>query len=141
MHIKIILTGKIKEKVYNKKIKKYQEWLSRDAKFEIIVLKNLNKTSNQINKLKKNNYFCIFLSEYGQNMDSYSFSKFIFSNGEKVAFIIGGPDGHPKNLLKFTDFKLSLSKMTMPHEMATLVLTEQIYRSFSIKRGSKYHRG
>ena len=53
---------------------------------------------------------------------------------------MGGPDGHPKNLIKKPDFKLSLSKMTMPHEMAALVLTEQIFRAFSIRKGTRYHR-
>ena len=53
---------------------------------------------------------------------------------------MGDVSGHPATLTKKTDFDLSLSKMTMPHEMATLVLIEQIYRAFSIRKGSKYHR-
>jgi len=53
---------------------------------------------------------------------------------------MGGSDGHPPELFNKIDYILSLSKMTMPHEMATLVLTEQIYRALSIKKGSKYHR-
>ena len=140
MFIKIILTGKIKEKIYDKKVQKYLKWISRDSNIEIIVVKNSNKIVNQIDKLKKNNFFCVCLSEHGENLHSNAFSEFIFSNGEKIVFIMGGPDGHPKNIIKKTDFNLSLSKMTMPHEMATLVLTEQIYRALSIKKGSKYHR-
>ena len=142
MHIKIVLIGKIKEKVYNKKIQKYLEWLCRDARFEIIIVKDSNssKIKNQIEKLKKSNYFCVCLSEHGKNLDSIAFSKFIFNNGEKIVFIMGGPDGHSESIIKKIDFNLSLSKMTMPHEMAALVLTEQIYRAFSIKKGSKYHR-
>ena len=142
MHIKIVLIGKIKEKAYNDKIQKYLEWLSRDSKFEVIVVKdsNSNKIQYQIAKLKKNNFFCICLSEHGKNLNSISFSKFIFDKSENIAFIIGGPDGHPENLMKKMDFNLSLSKMTMPHEMAALVLVEQLFRAFSIKKGSKYHR-
>ena len=142
MHIKFILIGKIKEKAYNKKIQKYQEWLSRDTKFEIVIVKdsNLNKIEYQISKHKKNNFFCVCLSEKGENLDSNSFSNFIFNNGEKIVFILGGPDGYPETLIKKTDFNLSLSKMTMPHEMAALVLIEQLFRAFSIKKGSKYHR-
>ncbi len=142
MHIKIVLISKIKEKVYIKKIHKYLEWLSRDLKLEIVVIKdsNLNKVKSQISKLKKNNFFCVFLSEHGQNINSNAFSKLIFSIGKKVAFIMGGPDGHPENIVKTADLKLSLSKMTMPYGLATLVLTEQIYRAFSIQKGSKYHR-
>ena len=73
-------------------------------------------------------------------MSSNAFSKFIFNNKKKLSFIIGGPDGHSSEILNEADYILSFSKMTMPHEMATLVLIEQIYRAFSIKKGSKYHR-
>ena len=142
MHIKIVLIGKIKEKAYNEKIQKYLEWLSRDVKIEIVTVKdsNSNKITYQIDKYKKSNFFCICLSEHGKNLNSISFSKFIFADSENIAFILGGPNGHPKNLIKEMDFNLSLSKMTMPHAMATLVLVEQLYRAFSIKKGSKYHR-
>ena len=142
MHIKIVLIGKIKEKAYNDKIQKYLEWLSRDSKFEIIIIKDLNsnKIKYQIEKHKKNNFFCVSLSERGNNLDSNSFSKFIFNNGGKIVFYVGGPNGYPENLIKEMDFNLSLSKMTMPHEMAALVLVEQLFRAFSIKKGSKYHR-
>tara|TARA_B100000900_G_scaffold326118_1_gene286055 strand:- start:1149 stop:1580 length:432 start_codon:yes stop_codon:yes gene_type:complete len=142
MHIKIVLVGKIKERAYNEKIQKYLEWLSRDVKFEVVVIKDskLNKTIHQIDKYKKNNFFCICLSEHGKNLDSISFSKFIFSSGEKVVFFIGGPNGYSKSIIKRMDFILSLSKMTMPHEMSALILTEQLFRAFSIKKGSKYHR-
>ena len=55
MHIKIVLIGKIKEKAYNDKIQKYLEWLSRESKLEIIIVKdsNSNKIKYQIDKLKK----------------------------------------------------------------------------------------
>ena len=142
MHIKIVLIEKVKEKSYLYKIKKYLDWLSKDAKIEIITFKK-SKLNNQLKKirdLKKNNFFCIFLSENGKNFDSNSFSKFIFNCQHKIVFIMGGPDGYPKDLLNQADFTLSLSKMTIPHGMATLVLIEQIYRAFSIKKGSKYHR-
>jgi len=142
MHIKIVLIGKIKEKAYNDKIQKYIDWLSRESKFEVIVVKDSNsdRIKYVIDKHKKNNFFCVCLSEHGTNLNSVSFSRFIFDNGGKIAFFLGGPNGHPKNLIEKMDFNLSLSKMTMPHEMAALVLAEQLFRAFSIKKGSKYHR-
>ena len=142
MHIKIVLIGKIKEKAYSEKIQKYIDWLSRDSKFELVIVKdsNSNKVKYQLDKYKKNNFFCVCLSEHGKNLNSISFSKFIFDYGEKIVFFLGGPNGHPENLIEEMDFNLSLSKMTMPHEMAALVLIEQLFRAFSIKRGSKYHR-
>ena len=80
------------------------------------------------------------VNEKGKNFDSISFSKFIFACGNKIVFILGNAKGLPLELIENSDFNLSLSKMTMPHEMANLVLAEQIYRAFSIKKGSNYHR-
>ena len=142
MHIKIIYVGKMRDRIYDKKFRKYLEWISQDAKIEIITLKgsNLSKVTNQIDNLKKNNHFIICLSEWGKNFDSVSFSKFVFTCGGKIVFILGNHEGLPLELIKKSDFNLSLSKMTMPHEIANLVLAEQIYRAFSIKKGSHYHR-
>ena len=142
MHIKIIYVGKMRDRIYDKKFRKYFEWISQDAKLEIITLKgsNSSKVINQIDNLKKNNHFIICLSEQGKNFDSISFSNFVFSCGNKIVFILGNHNGLPLELIKKSDLNLSLSKMTMPHEMANLVLIEQIYRAFSIKKGSNYHR-
>ena len=141
MEIKIVIIGKLKEKIYQRRVQKYLKWISKDVKIEIVYIKDSNnKILTKLDKLKKNNFFSICLSENGIQMSSNTFSKFIFNNKEKLSFIIGGPDGHSSEILNEADYILSLSKMTMPHEMATLVLIEQIYRAFSIKKGSKYHR-
>ena len=142
MHIKIIYIGRIRERTYDKKFRKYLEWISQDAKLEVITLKesHSDRIINQVNNLKKNNHFIICLSEQGKNFDSISFSNFVFSCGNKIVFILGNHNGLPLELIKKSDLNLSLSKMTMPHEMANLVLIEQIYRAFSIKKGSNYHR-
>ena len=55
-------------------------------------------------------------------------------------FILGGPNGLPKIAQEKANMVLSMSEMTFPHEMALLILTEQIYRAISIRKGSKYHR-
>ena len=142
MHIKIIYIGRIRERTYDKKFRKYLEWISQDAKLEVITLKesHSDRIINRVNNLKKNNHFIICLSEQGKNFDSISFSNFVFSCGNKIVFILGNHNGLPLELIKKSDLNLSLSKMTMPHEMANLVLIEQIYRAFSIKKGSNYHR-
>ena len=141
MEIKIVVIGKLKEKIYQRRVQKYLKWISKDVKIEIVYIKDINnKIITKLDKLKKNNFFSICLSENGIQMSSNAFSKFIFNNKEKLSFIIGGPDGHSSEILNEADYILSFSKMTMPHEMATLVLTEQIYRALSIKKGSKYHR-
>ena len=142
MQIKIIYIGRIRNRTYDKNFRRYIEWISQDAKLEIIALKenHSGRVINQIDNLKKDNHFIICLSERGKNFDSISFSKFVFTCGDKIVFVLGNHRGLPSGLIKKSDFNLSLSKMTMPHEMAKLVLAEQIYRAFSIKKGSHYHR-
>lgn len=58
----------------------------------------------------------------------------------EVAFLIGGPCGLPPELVREADFALSLSRMTFTHEMARLLLLEQLYRAFSIRAGTGYHK-
>jgi len=84
--------------------------------------------------------FKVALDEHGKELTSIEFSKFIKETEKDIIFIIGGPDGLDERVLSSIDFKLSLSKMTLNHEMARLFLIEQIYRAFTILEGKKYHR-
>ncbi len=142
MKIKIVVIGKIKEKIYQSRIQEYIQWISKDLKIEIIILKNSNQENleNKLNKYLKNNYYTICLSEKGLQQTSKQFSNFIFSCNRDIIFFIGGPEGHPKIVQKMTNQILSLSKMTLLHDMSILILFEQIYRAISIKKGNKYHR-
>ena len=142
MKIKVLVAGKIKEKCYSDKAKNYLRWISRDISIEVIFLKD-----NDLKRLEKKqlqyitpDVFSIAMSERGEEFSSVDFSKFMFDQNKKLIFIIGPPDGLTKNLIKSTDFVLCLSKFTVPHELAYLVLLEQIYRAVSIRNGSKYHR-
>lgn len=58
----------------------------------------------------------------------------------ETAFLIGGPTGLPPELIRDADFVLSLSRMTFTHEMARLLLLEQLYRAFAIRAGTGYHK-
>ena len=134
MYIKIIYIGRIRERTYDKKFRKYLEWISQDAKLEVITLKesHSDRIISQVNNLKKNNNFIICLTEQGKNFDSISFSNFVFNCGNKIVFILGNHNGLPLELIKKSDLNLSLSKMTMPHEMANLVLIEQMTYSLKV---------
>lgn len=85
----------------------------------------------------------ILMDPGGVSMDSEKFAK-IFSSaemlGHDLVFAIGGHDGHPPEWRAKADLLISLSAMTMPHELARAVLTEQIYRAFTILRGHPYPR-
>jgi len=142
MTIKIIVVGRLKEKSYSDRIKKYIKWVSNDIKIDIIYIKDSQskKIEDQITKLSKINFFNICLSEEGDSLSSEEFSNLLFNNNQDIAFFIGGPNGHTKKSFNESDKILSLSAMTLPHEMATLILIEQLFRALSIKKGTRYHR-
>jgi 23S rRNA (pseudouridine1915-N3)-methyltransferase len=85
----------------------------------------------------------IALDERGKKMSTQVFSDYfdrMMGGGEKkLIFAIGGSYGFHPDVLSRADMTLSLSDMTLPHMLARLVLIEQIYRAFSILKGSKYH--
>lgn len=88
--------------------------------------------------------YVVALDEKGKEFTSEKFARF-FENlmnrgGSEVVFMGGGHMGIPATILDSSDLILSLSKFTLPHELARIVLLEQIYRSFSIIRGLPYHR-
>ena len=85
----------------------------------------------------------VIMDEKGSEFTSRQFAdwmqKQMNSGRKRMMFIIGGPFGFSKSVYYRSDFKIALSKMTLTHEMAKLVLTEQIYRSLTILRGEPYH--
>lgn len=142
MRIKILVIGKVKEKAYNERINEFIKWINRDIPIELIFFKDNNhaKLEKKIESHLKNKDHIICLSEEGEKQSSIQFSKYIFNKTKDLIFLIGGPDGHSKVIKEKAYQTISLSKMTFPHEMALLILMEQIYRAIAIKKGSKYHR-
>ncbi len=80
------------------------------------------------------------LDPAGRAMDSAAFTKLIDGETRDVVFVIGGADGLPEEWRSRADLLISLSKMTMPHELARVVLAEQIYRALTMLRGHPYPR-
>ncbi len=98
------------------------------------------KMLDEIDK-KKSNTYIIILEENGKNLNTEQFKDIIFnSSAKKIIFLIGGTNGFKKNVLEKADLKISLSKMTLTHSFAAILLSEQIYRSVTIKIGHPYHR-
>ena len=81
----------------------------------------------------------ILLDPSGRALDSAAFAKFV-SEGKDLVFIVGGADGLPEPWKPRADLLLALSPMTMPHELARVVLAEQIYRALATLRGHPYPR-
>ena len=86
----------------------------------------------------------VALDEHGKSISSDAFSKLIDKHRNEgspaIAFVIGGPDGHGRDLLDQAQVKLALGAMTWPHQVARILLTEQVYRAITILTGHPYHR-
>ena len=83
----------------------------------------------------------VILMEQGKTLDSVAFSERLSQFGsQRLAFVIGGADGITPALKASAAWQLSLSPMTFPHELARLLLLEQLFRAQAIRSGSPYHR-
>lgn len=147
--IKIICVGKIKEKYFIDAIKEYQKRLSKYTKLEIIELPDYNydmvKTKieegkNILSKISERDYV-VTLEINGKELDSISLSSFIDKNTSRnITFVIGGSNGLSDDVLKRSDYSLSFSRLTFPHQLFRILLLEQIYRSFKIINNESYHK-
>ena len=149
--IKIICVGKIKEKYFTDAIKEYQKRLSKYTKLEIVEVNDydgdistiLKKESEQILKHINDKSYIITLEIEGQQLDSVELSKkldnILISNPD-ITFIIGGSYGLSDEIKKLSNYKLSFSKMTFPHQLFRVMLLEQIYRSYRIINNESYHK-
>jgi len=142
MKIRIIQTGKTKEKYFIDSVEEYHKRLKPYIKIEFITTK---ETEDFLKFFNKDNY-TVLLDEKGKELDSVQFSKIIKENinlGRNIDFVIGGQMGFSQTLKEQIStgggYILSLSKMTFTHQMIRLFLIEQIYRSICICLGKEYH--
>jgi len=125
--------GKIKKNWIRDGINQYKKRMP-----DLII--NELKTFN-INNLRLNNNIIISLSEEGKQFNSIELTSLLLNfKNKKIIFLIGDADGISSDVKKQSDLLLSLSRLTFPHELARLILLEQIYRAFSISSNSPYHR-
>ena len=139
-HYKIIAIGKIKKKWIQEGIEMY---LKRLPGLEVIEIKDNNQTKEEhtIKELIRKNQILVTLNENGQSFSSKQLAtKLLNSHNQNIIFVIGGPSGLSPNLNNSASWQLSLSRLTFPHEIARLLLIEQIYRAKSITQGSPYHK-
>lgn len=157
--INIICIGKIKEKYWTDAICEYSKRMSAYAKLNIIELDEEKAPQNPsqaqidsiiisegkkiLDKLPKGSYTFAMCIE-GKQISSLELSQKIEAvslNGHStINFIIGGSWGISDEVKQISNFKLSMSKMTFPHQMARVILCEQLYRAFQISSGGKYHK-
>src|SRR5690554_594496 len=146
--IKIISVGKIKNKELIKLIEKYQKMIPR--KIEKIEIKdeptidNIDIEGRKILKQIKKDDFVVTLEIEGISLSSIELANFINNyeiNKEKdLVFIIGGSFGLNNEVKERSNYKMSFSKMTFPHQLMQLILMEQIYRAYMININHPYHK-
>lgn len=144
--IKIIVFGRIKTLELQSLKDEYVKRLGRFTKLEIVTWKetSFEKDNKRVLEYFENNKNekIILLDEGSENLSTKEFNKTLikWEDTKKVTFIIGRAEGFIDEVKKITTNKLSLSKMTFTHEMAQVLLLEQIYRIMTLRAGIPYHK-
>ena len=152
MKINIVCVGKIKEKFFTDAILEYQKRLSRFCMFNIIEVDEASNITNIEKKseiegerlLAKCKGVIVSLDGAGKLLSSAEIADFIkqkeISGISEISFVIGGSNGLSKEVLNKSALVLSFGKITFPHQLFRVVLSEQIYRAFTIIAGLPYHK-
>lgn len=149
--ITLITVGKIKERYIKEGIDDYLKRLSKYTKIELIELedesfdktKTLKKEAEKIMKKINPKSYIITLEIDGKEISSPELSELIEKTNithSHITFIIGGSYGLDDEIKKLSNYKLSFSKMTFPHQLFRLLFLEQLYRSFKIMNNEEYHK-
>ncbi len=141
--ISILAVGKIKDRELALKAQDFSARISHDIRLTLESIKDSapeQEAKRLLARIKKQPGFVFALSEYGRSYTSEQFSTRLYELGPRVYCIIGGPFGLAPPIQKAADELLALSSMTFPHEMAQVMLLEQIYRAVSIHHKRKYHK-
>ena len=139
-HYKIIAIGKIKKRWIQEGIEMY---LKRLPGLEVIEIKDSTqiKEEHTIKEIISKNETLVTLNENGQSFTSKQLAtKLLNSHNQNITFVIGGALGLPTSLNNSASWQLSLSSFTFPHEIARLLLIEQLYRANTITQGGPYHK-
>ena len=124
---------------YLKRLKQYAEVDGVSLKDEAAMLRLSGREGKSARR------YLVLLDSRGKQLSSEELAQFIRSHQEQnptpILFAIGSADGFAENTRSHADFTLSLGKMTIAHELARVVLLEQIYRAFTILQGHPYHLG
>ena len=159
MKITILAVGHLKESYWKNAVAEYVKRLGAYAKMEIIEVDD-EKTPDQASAAEEEKIReregerllkrlpgdarVIALAIDGKDYDSEEFAghleKLAVSGNAHLAFVIGGSLGLSRKVLARADEKVSFSRLTFPHQLMRVILLEQIYRSFRIRRGEPYHK-
>ena len=146
MRFKFIWVGKAKDKNWRALQDEYLQRLSHFVKCEVVEVRDSDKETEGkriLEKLNQNTFACV-LEAGGSDLSSHELARKVENWQNKgtreISFIIGGADGLSRAVADRADLRLSLSFLTFTHEMARVVLVEQLYRACTIIKGLPYQR-
>lgn len=159
LKVNLICIGKLKEKYLKDACEEYSKRLSAFCNLNIIelseyklsdepsnamILKSLESEGKGILSKISDRSFTVSMCIEGKQLDSVQLSQYIDEKCSlgisEINFVIGGSFGLSNEVKAASSLKLSMSKMTFPHQLARVMLLEQIYRGFMISKGGKYHK-
>lgn len=159
MTITVIAVGKLKENYLRDAQKEYLKRLSRFCRVKVLELdeektpeaaspaqeaKAREKEAERIRKALGKNTVTIALALEGKELDSVEFSEriasFMLDGKSELSFIIGSSTGLDPSVVKEADYRFCLSRLTFPHQLARIILLEQVYRAFKIVHHEVYHK-
>lgn len=159
MKVTVICVGKVKEGFYRDALAEYGKRLGKYCRLEIVEVSD-EKTPDGasplleeqikeregrriLEKLREDAFVCT-LEIGGKKLSSEGFARWMenltVGGTSHVTFVIGGSLGLHESVSRRSDFSLSFSDMTFPHQLMRVILTEQVYRAFRIMHGEPYHK-
>jgi 23S rRNA (pseudouridine1915-N3)-methyltransferase len=146
LRLKLVSVGRERSDPAAPLVADYAARLNKFLPFEDVVLK-LEAEDRVLARLRKETARCdllVALDERGEQLDSFALSSLVggwMNRGlGEVALVIGGPDGLPREIRDGAGMRLGLSRLTLPHRLARLVLVEQLYRALAILRNVPYQK-
>ncbi|HSU72225.1 MAG TPA: 23S rRNA (pseudouridine(1915)-N(3))-methyltransferase RlmH [Candidatus Binatia bacterium] len=143
MKIRILAVGKVKERFTQEWIDEFLKRLTKYCRIEIDEIKESTREKEGVELLKRiRDEYVIALDVHGKSASSEAFAQLLKQKTmeKNVLFVIGGPEGWSAEVLKRANESISLSAMTFTHQIARVLLLEQIYRGFTILHGGPYHK-
>jgi 23S rRNA (pseudouridine1915-N3)-methyltransferase len=134
VRIVVVAVGRLRPP-YADDVQHYQKLIARHARLELVEVRE----DEQVARRLPDRAFVSLLHQDGERMDSLGFSAFLEQrrqSGRDLCFVVGGPFGLH---LEDVEHRLSLSDMTVPHQLARVILLEQLYRGHKILAGEPYH--
>ena len=134
MRIQLLYIGKARSRPLNEAAQEYATRLSRYCRFEMREIKSEQDAPDDRKALR------VLLDPLGSQITSHELAEVVEKAERDISFYIGGADGWSDEFRATADRLLSLSKLVLPHELARVVMAEQIYRAFTIMRHHPYPR-